>query len=44
MTLGGTAASNVRVVSSTTITATTPAHAAGAVNVTVTAIRRRAAA
>jgi acid phosphatase len=33
---GGTAASNVSVTSSTTITATTPAHAAGAVTVTVT--------
>ena len=33
---GGTAASNVTVVSSTSITATTPAHAAGAVNVVVT--------
>ena len=35
MTLGGTAASNVTVVNSTTITATTAAHAAGAVNVVV---------
>ncbi len=34
--LGGSAATNVSVVSSTTITATTPAHAAGAVSVTVT--------
>src|SRR5882672_4084153 len=33
---GGTAATNVSVVSATSITATTPAHAAGAVNVTVT--------
>ena len=33
---GGTAATNVSVVSSTSITATTPAHAAGAVNVVVT--------
>ena len=36
MSLGGTAATNVNVVSSTSITATTPAHAAGAVNVVVT--------
>jgi hypothetical protein len=36
LTLGGTAASNVTVVNSTTITATTGAHAAGAVNVVVT--------
>ncbi len=36
VTFGGTAASNVVVVSSTSITATTPAHAAGAVTVTVT--------
>src|SRR6202035_466621 len=36
VTFGGTAANNVVVVSSTTITATTPAHAAGAVNVVVT--------
>jgi hypothetical protein len=36
LSLGGTAASNVVVSNSTTITATTPAHAAGAVNVTVT--------
>ena len=35
-TFGGTAATNVVVVNSTTITATTPAHAAGAVTVTVT--------
>ena len=33
---GGSAATNINVVNSTTITATTPAHAAGAVNVTVT--------
>ncbi len=33
---GGTAATNVTVVSSTSITATTPAHAMGAVNVVVT--------
>ena len=36
VTFGGTAATNVTVVSSTQITAVTPAHAAGAVNVTVT--------
>ena len=36
MTFGGTAATNVVVVSSTTITATTPAGSAGAVTVTVT--------
>jgi hypothetical protein len=36
VTFGGTAASNVVVVSATQITATTPAHAAGAVTVTVT--------
>ena len=36
VTLGGTAATNVVVASSTTITATTPAHAAGAVTATVT--------
>jgi hypothetical protein len=36
VTLGGTAATNVTVVNATTITATTPAHAAGAVSVTVT--------
>ncbi len=36
VTFGGTAAINVVVVSSTSITATTPAHAAGAVTVTVT--------
>ena len=35
VTFGGTAASNVTVSSSTSITATTPAHAAGAVNVVV---------
>ena len=34
--LGGTAATGVTVVNSTTITATSPAHAAGAVNVVVT--------
>ncbi|HSB75240.1 MAG TPA: IPT/TIG domain-containing protein [Terriglobales bacterium] len=34
--LGGTAASNVVFVNSSTLTATTPAHAAGAVNVVVT--------
>jgi hypothetical protein len=34
--LGGSAATGVSVVNSTTITATTPAHAAGAVSVTVT--------
>jgi galactose oxidase-like protein/IPT/TIG domain-containing protein/glyoxal oxidase-like protein len=34
--LGGTAATNVTVVSGTSITAKTPAHAAGAVNVVVT--------
>jgi hypothetical protein len=34
--LGGTAATGVTVVSSTSITATTPAHAAGAANVVVT--------
>ncbi len=34
--LGGTAATNVNVVGSTSITATTPAHATGAVNVVVT--------
>ncbi|HLK32501.1 MAG TPA: IPT/TIG domain-containing protein, partial [Terriglobales bacterium] len=33
---GGTAASNVNVTSSTTLTATTPAHSAGVVNVVVT--------
>jgi hypothetical protein len=33
---GGTAATNVNVVGSTSITATTPAHAAGAVNIVVT--------
>ena len=36
MTFGGTAATNVVVVNGTSITATTPAHAAGAVTVTVT--------
>ena len=36
VTLGGTAATGVTVVNSTSITATTPAHAAGAVNVVVT--------
>ena len=36
VTFGGTAATNVAVASSTSITARTPAHAAGAVNVTVT--------
>ena len=36
MTFGGTAATNIVVVSSTTITATTPAGSAGAVTVTVT--------
>ena len=36
VTFGGTAATNVVVVSATQITATTPAHAAGAVNVVVT--------
>ena len=36
VTFGGAAATNVVVVSSTQITATTPAHAAGAVTVTVT--------
>ena len=36
VTFGGTAATNVVVVNSTTITATTPAHAAGAITVTVT--------
>ena len=36
VTLGGTAATNVNVASSTSITATTPAHAAGAVSVVVT--------
>ncbi len=37
VTFGGTAATGVTVVSDTTITATTPAHAAGAVAVAVTA-------
>ncbi len=36
VTFGGTAATNVVVVTNTSITATTPAHAAGAVTVTVT--------
>ncbi len=36
VTFGGTSATNVTVVSSTSITATTPAHAAGTVNVVVT--------
>ncbi len=36
VTFGGTAATGVTVVNSTSITATTPAHAAGAVNVVVT--------
>jgi hypothetical protein len=36
ITFGGAAATNVVVVSSTTITAKTPAHAVGAVNVTIT--------
>ena len=36
LTMGGTAATNVVVTNSTTITATTPAHAAGAVDVVVT--------
>jgi hypothetical protein len=36
LTLGDTAASNVNIVSSTSITATTPTHTAGAVNVVVT--------
>jgi len=36
VTFGGTAASSVNVVGSTTITATTPAHASGPVNVVVT--------
>jgi hypothetical protein len=36
VTIGGTAATSVNVVSATLITATTPAHAAGAVNVVVT--------
>jgi hypothetical protein len=36
LSFGGTSATNVVVVSSTQITATTPAHAAGAVNVVVT--------
>src|SRR6202043_3405004 len=36
VTLGGTAATNVNVASATSITATTPAHASGAVSVVVT--------
>ena len=36
VTFGGTAATNVVTVNSTTVTATTPAHAAGVVNVSVT--------
>ncbi len=36
LTVGGTAATDVTVVSSTSITATTPAHSAGAANVVVT--------
>ncbi|MFJ1270235.1 IPT/TIG domain-containing protein, partial [Legionella lytica] len=36
VTLGGTAATNVTVVNSTTLTAVTPAHASGAVNVVAT--------
>jgi hypothetical protein len=36
LSIGGTAASNVAVVNSTTLTATSPAHAAGVVNVVVT--------
>jgi phosphatidylinositol-3-phosphatase len=36
LSIGGTAASNVSFVNSTTLTATTPAHAAGTVNVVVT--------
>ena len=43
VTFGGTAATNVVVVSSTSITATTPAHAAGAVTVMVTTVGRTAA-
>ena len=39
VTFGSTAATNVVVVNSTTITATTPAGSAGAVTVTVTAER-----
>jgi hypothetical protein len=38
VTLGGTAATRVNVVSATTITAITPAHAAGVVSVAVTAL------
>ena len=44
VTFGGTAATNVVVVSSTTITATTPAGSAGAVTVTVTVLGHRAEA
>ena len=40
MTLGGTAATNVNVVNSTTITATTPSGSAGAATVTVTGMDR----
>jgi hypothetical protein len=36
VTFGGTAATSVRVVNSTTVTAVTPAHATGAVNVVIT--------
>src|SRR5262249_51802638 len=36
VTFGGTAAANISVTSSTSISATTPAHSAGAVNVVVT--------
>jgi IPT/TIG domain len=36
VTIGGVSATNVQVTSSTTITATTPAHAAGAVSIVVT--------
>lgn len=36
VTIGGTAAANVSVVNATTLTAVTPAHSAGAVDVTVT--------
>ena len=42
VTFGGTAATNVVVVSGTQITATTPAGSAGAVTVTVTNLERRA--
>ena len=44
VTFGGTAATNVVVVNSTTITATTPAGSAGAVTVTVTVREGRAEA